>query len=125
MALLLEDAVNLDGEDLVSFLLAVEELGALGGIIDDLGNLKREAGLVSPGLGASHDRSQNQGTDLSITLDWSTESWPALVSDGPRREYLRVACSECDGDSLEGPASSNSACSGNSMSGHCGNAVSS
>jgi hypothetical protein len=27
------------------------------------------------------------------TLLWSTESWPALVSDGPRREYFSVSCS--------------------------------
>lgn len=30
---------------------------------------------------------------MSETFDWSTESWPAFVSEGPSRWYLRDSCS--------------------------------
>lgn len=30
---------------------------------------------------------------ISLTLLWSTFSWPDFVSDGPRREYFRVSWS--------------------------------
>lgn len=39
LAFLFKNPVNLDGEDLVPFLLAVEVLGTFGGIIDDFRDL--------------------------------------------------------------------------------------
>jgi len=35
---------------------------------------------------------KHQRKRVCHTTDWSTESWPALVSDGPRREYFSDAC---------------------------------
>lgn len=49
-----------------------------------------------------------------LTLDWSTESWPALVREGPRSEYFNVECS--DGETLEGPATASGLRSGSATS---------
>jgi hypothetical protein len=80
LSFLCEDALDFLGEIFVACFLVVEVFGTFRRIVDYLLDLK-----------VSVPRSVEKGNRLA--LFWSTLSWPDLVRDGPRREYLSVSCS--------------------------------
>jgi hypothetical protein len=67
------DTLNLKGLVAITLLFVIEELGAFGGIIDDLGYL----GWSAVSLGVL------KFDDFPPTFCWFTASCPALVKDGP------------------------------------------
>jgi hypothetical protein len=92
--LLVEDSIDLHRKDPVSFLFAIEIFGALGGAVYDLRDLPTEAAAGGASVTAAAFRHESASRHVMPTFLWSTESWPAFVNDGPRREYFKEACWE-------------------------------